>query len=121
MVNDRMILGRNGEAAALSFLKTRGYHILETNWRVRQAEIDIIAKKKDTICFIEVKTRQSLSKGFPREAVTLLKQQKILTGATLYLQKNNLFDSKIRFDVIEVFKKDHHFDIQFIPHAFQAQ
>jgi putative endonuclease len=121
MGNKRLILGRSGEAAALSFLKKHGYHILETNWRARQAEIDIIAKQKDTLCFIEVKTRQTLNKGLPREAVTPLKQRKILTGATLYLKKNKLFDSKIRFDVIEVFKKDNQFDIQLIPHAFQAQ
>ncbi len=121
MGNDRIILGRNGEAAALSFLEANGYHILETNWRARQAEIDIIAQKKDTICFVEVKTRQTLNKGLPREAVTRSKQQKILMGASLYLKKNNLFDSKIRFDVIEVFKKDHLFDIRLIPHAFQAE
>ncbi|MFH2092521.1 MAG: YraN family protein [Pseudomonadota bacterium] len=120
MTDDQKILGQTGETAATSFLKSRGYTILETNFRTKQSEIDIIAKKENTICFIEVKTRKSLTKGLPRESVTHAKQQKILLGATAYLQKNNLFDSRIRFDVIEVYKKDQSFEFHFIKHAFQA-
>ncbi len=55
MVSEKQTLGQQGERAAISFLKTRGFTILETNYRTKPAEIDIIAKDNDCICFIEVK------------------------------------------------------------------
>ncbi|MFH2061128.1 MAG: YraN family protein [Pseudomonadota bacterium] len=120
MSDNQKILGQTGETLASLFLQARGYTILETNYRTKRSEIDIIATKRGTICFIEVKTRQSLAKGLPRESVNYPKQQKILLGANTYLQKNAKFNSKIRFDVIEVIKKDDSFDIHLIKHAFQA-
>ncbi len=120
MANDRIVLGQTGEKAAILFLKARGYSILETNYRTRHAEIDIIAKQSDTLCFIEVKTRKSLKKGLPRESVTYSKQKKIILGATWYLKEKNCNDSKIRFDVIEVYQKNHSFNVHLIEHAFQA-
>ena len=62
MKNDPIALGRSGETAAVSFLQTLGFAILETNYKTKLTEIDIIAKDKDFICFIEVKTRHSLRK-----------------------------------------------------------
>lgn len=121
MPDERKILGREGEKAAISFLKTRGFTILETNYRTKTAEIDIIAKENNYICFIEVKTRQSLAKGLPRESVNYAKQKKIIQGALFYLKRTNLFNSRVRFDVVEVYKKNDLFDINIIPNAFQAQ
>ncbi|RLC00565.1 MAG: YraN family protein [Deltaproteobacteria bacterium] len=120
MPDDRKDLGLRGETAAASFLQTHGFTILETNYRTKPAEIDIIAKDKDFLCFIEVKTRRSIKKGLPRESVNHSKQKKIILGATFYLKEKKLYDSRIRFDVIEVLEKKGTFDINLIKNAFQA-
>ncbi len=121
MPDDRKAFGHKGESAAFSFLETHGFKILETNFRTRAAEIDIIAKDRETLCFIEVKTRRSLNKGLPRESVTPSKQKKIILGATFYLKKNRLLESRIRFDVIEILEKEGRFDIRLIKNAFQVE
>ncbi len=120
MSNNNKKLGQQGETAAISFLQAKGFVILETNYRTKPAEIDIIANDNDCICFIEVKTRTSLKKGLPRESVNYSKQKKIITGSLFYLKEKNLMNSKIRFDVIEVLKNSNNFNINLIKHAFQA-
>ena len=101
-----IILGKKGEAQAVVFLKKKGYKILKTNYVNKLGEIDIICRHKDEIVFVEVKTRTSEKFGLPRESVTEYKQNKIRLVATLYLQSNNILDSKVRFDVIEVLGED---------------
>ncbi|CCK81514.1 YraN family protein [Desulfobacula toluolica] len=120
MHDDPKILGHQGEAAAISFLQTLNFTILETNYQTKPAEIDIIAKDNDHICFIEVKTRRSLKKGLPRESVTYSKQKKIILGACFYLKKTKQTNSRIRFDVVEVYKTKAGFEINLIKNAFQA-
>ncbi|MBU1342026.1 MAG: YraN family protein [Proteobacteria bacterium] len=120
MPDDKKNLGHHGETAAAFFLKSKGFTILETNYRTKPAEIDIIARDDDTICFIEVKTRGSLKKGLPKESVTVSKQKKILLGACFYLKQKKWENSRIRFDVVEVYKKQDGFDINLIKNAFQA-
>ena len=121
MPDDRKVLGHKGEFAAIVFLQGHGFKILETNFRTKAAEIDIIAKDHETLCFIEVKTRRSIKKGLPRESVTPSKQNKIILGTSFYLKKNRLLESKIRFDVIEVLEKDGRFDFNLIKNAFLAE
>lgn len=82
--------------------------------------MDIIARDKDTFCFIEVKTRASLRKGYPREALTLAKQNKLIRAALCYCQKHNIDNSPIRFDLVEVYKKNGKLTVNLIKHAFQA-
>jgi putative endonuclease len=118
--NDRKNLGRRGETAATAFVQARGFKILETNYQTKIAEIDIIAKDKSCICFIEVKTRRSLKKGLPKESVTPSKQKKIIQGALFYLKEKNIMDSRVRFDVIEVLENKGNFCINLIKNAFQA-
>ena len=120
MGDDRKKLGYRGETAAVSFLKSNGFSILETNYRTKPAEIDIIARDQDVLCFIEVKTRRSIKKGLPRESVTPAKQKKIILGATFYLKEKKIMDSRIRFDVIEVLEKNDALDINIIKNAFQT-
>ena len=101
-------LGDAGENFATAYLQSKNYDILARNFRFgRNAEIDIIAAINDTIVFVEVKTRSSEKFGTPAEAVTLRKQQKIITAAKNYLQKNSLFEKSCRFDVVEVFANNH--------------
>lgn len=97
-------LGKFGEDAAASFLTFRFYKILERNYRKRNAEVDIIAKKGKMLCFVEVKTRSGDKFGTPSEAVDLRKQQKIILGAQNYLLQNE-WQGEVRFDVAEVYAR----------------
>ena len=96
------ILGIEGEDKAKQFLIDKKYKVLETNYTTKIGEIDIIAKYKDMIVFVEVKDRQTKRFGLPREAVTPYKQRKIRLVATQYLQSHKLLNSKVRFDCIEI-------------------
>lgn len=96
--------GKNYEVLAISFLEAKGYFIIEKNFQVRQAEIDLIARDGDTIVFVEVKYRSSVSSGHPLEAVTISKQRKICKAALFYMNKNKISpdNTSIRFDVIGI-------------------
>lgn len=102
MISDKLYLGKKSEEEAVSFLKKKGYRILVRNYNPGAAEIDIIAKDKGTIAFIEVKSRQSDRFGLACEAVQLKKQRQISKAALLFLKQNNLLDSPARFDVVAI-------------------
>lgn len=97
--------GRLGEMAAASYLRKKGYDIVGANYRTRFGEIDIIAKNKNYIVFVEVKTRAENSMFLPREAVDGKKQAKIIKAAMVYLASSG---DKLqpRFDVIEIITKN---------------
>jgi putative endonuclease len=95
-------LGQAGEDAAEQYLVANGYEILTRNFRIRAGEVDIIARQKKTIVFIEVKTRTSVSYGFPAEYVTHKKQQKLIKTALYYLHGCGQDYAPARFDVLEV-------------------
>lgn len=92
----------SGEQKAKQFLIKAGYKILETNYKNKIGELDIVAFKDDVYVFVEVKARTSLKYGRPGEAVGQFKQNKIRQLAQSYLIYKNLFPSPMRFDVIEV-------------------
>ena len=96
-------VGNEGEDIAREFLENQGYKILETNYRTRRGEIDIIARDKDEIVFVEVKTRKALNCGLPAEAVDEAKQQHLYKAAEYFLYRNNLIRYYCRFDVVEVY------------------
>jgi putative endonuclease len=98
------LTGQCGEDAAASFLKKSGFKIIERNYKNKIGEIDIIAKDKENLVFVEVKTRSSNKFGTPAEAVTYYKKQKIVNTAKFYLMKNQT-ELNIRFDIIEVYGK----------------
>ena len=98
----KKFLGDKGELIALKFLKSKGYKILDKNYKTKFGEADIIAVKDNVICFIEVKTRTSTKFGTPAEAVDYRKQTKYRNLATFYIQKNNLDDFSVSFIVAEV-------------------
>lgn len=114
-------LGKSGEGEALKFLKQKGYKILKRNYKSKLGEVDIIAKDKNCICFIEVKTRASLEKGLPQEAITKNKQHQITKAALSYLRENNLWDSPARFDVVSILKDDSQYKIELIQNAFDLE
>ena len=102
MTDERQEIGKIGENLAVDVLSRQGYTILVRNYRCRYGEIDIIGKVRDTLAFIEVKTRRSHLYGLPEEAVTVRKQRQIIKSAQHYLAEHNLFDHDCRFDVVSV-------------------
>ena len=95
--------GSFGESRAVEYLDNKNYEVLEQNFRCRIGEIDIIAKDKENLVFIEVKTRSSIYYGLPGESVNFRKQQTIGRCAKIYLvSKKKYKDINCRFDVIEV-------------------
>ena len=124
MPSKAQITGDFGENAAAAYLKNRGLSILDRNYRIRNAEIDIIAKDGNAIAFIEVKTRKTLRKGLPAESVNYAKQKKIISAAMYYIRDNSLNNVRLRFDVIEVFLQNNSndfFKFNLIENAFQAE
>lgn len=97
------IVGLKGEVEAKEYLAKNGYEILQTNYKNKLGEIDIICKKNNCVVFVEVKKRESIKFGYPREAVNFYKQQKIRNVAMGYLKYKNLYEKcPIRFDVIDI-------------------
>lgn len=94
--------GGAGEQIAADFLRQAGYQLLARNFRAKTGEIDIIVQKDGTIAFVEVKTRSNYNFGAPAEAVTYLKQRKIIRTALFYLKASANTDKPFRFDIIEV-------------------
>ena len=97
-------IGTNGEQLAVTFLKNKGYTILETNWRTGKKEIDIIAETIDYIVFVEVKTRSNFDFGYPEEAVTDAKKNLLKLAAEVYFDLKNP-NKSIRFDIISILQK----------------
>lgn len=91
-----------GEIQAAQYLKKKKYKILAKNFMCVLGEIDIVAQQKKTIVFVEVKKRETLRFGWPREAVDEYKQEKIRKVALYYLKQFKLLESPVRFDVIEI-------------------
>lgn len=95
-------LGKAGEAAALRELKARGYEILESNYRVREGEVDLVARDGDEYVFVEVKARRGRAYGIPEEAVTGVKQARLATVARSYLEQLGEPDAEWRIDVVAI-------------------
>ena len=112
MLNKKV--GNIGEATAVNFLKQKGYKIVELNYTNKLGEIDIIAKDKEVLVFVEVKARSSDKFGMGREAVNFRKQQKIRLVAQGYLKYKKLFDVSCRFDVLDIMNDE----ITHIENAF---
>lgn len=95
--------GFRGEEKAREFILQKGYSLIMSNYRNKAGEIDIIARDKKTIVFIEVKARGTLAFGRPSEAVDYRKQQKIRRVAEWFLIERKIYDKvPVRFDVIEI-------------------
>ena len=92
--------GQNGEEEAVQFLARLGYQILARNFSTPQGELDIVVQDKNTLVFVEVKTRASMAFGGPLAAVTPAKQKRMTLTAVQYIKaRSPKFDS-IRFDVV---------------------
>ena len=99
-------------------MKEKGYRILEVNYRCPIGEIDIVARDKNELVFIEVKTRKSGALGYPEQAVGVKKQKKISQLALWYLQEKKINDANARFDVVAILMLPAGQDIRLIRNAF---
>ncbi len=99
---DARELGAFGEEKATRYLRRKGYRIMERNFRCRQGEIDIIARRREILAFVEVKLRRDDRFAEAREFVTRAKQGRILAAAQLYLAHMQE-ELQPRFDVIEIY------------------
>ena len=99
-------LGKWGEDEAALYYEDRGYEILERDWKVGKRDIDLIAltEDKDTLVFVEVKTRQNNDLQEPEEAVDVKKMRNLAIAANAYVKLHGL-DMNVRFDIISVIGK----------------
>jgi putative endonuclease len=112
------ITGREGEEMAARYLAAKGFTILETNWRFRKLEADIIARSRELLVVVEVKTRSSRFFGDPESFVTRKKQQNLIRAAHEYIQRKEL-NLEVRFDIVSVMLDDES-DVKHIEDAFSA-
>ena len=99
MSRQRLELGAAGEALVADWYRANGYEVLETNWRCRQGELDLIVRKGRVLVFCEVKTRTTDAFGTPAEAVTREKRDRIRRLAAVYLEDAPFRAREVRFDV----------------------
>jgi len=102
MSKDRQELGKQGEKLARKHLEQKGYKVLTSNFRCRLGEIDIIAKDKHIVVFVEVRTVKSAVFGPAYNTVTYPKQKQVKRVALFYISKHNLVNTQFRFDVIGI-------------------
>lgn len=95
-------MGTLAERAAVLFLEMKGYTILETGYRFRGKEIDVVAATGATLAFVEVKFRRSDRMGLPREAVDARKRRRIVLAARGFVAERGLTRRRCRFDVVEI-------------------
>jgi len=120
-MGSRLDVGRGGEEAAATLLRDRGYRILARNYRCSAGEIDLISADRDTIVFVEVKTRSSDQAQEPQEALRPAQQRRIEQAARCFLMERSAQNRPCRFDVVTVLLKDggsprvEHFEDAFRP------
>lgn len=119
-MEDTTSVGFKAEQAAARYLESQGYEILENNYRVSGSEVDLIALKGDTICFIEVKARGTDDFGMPEEFVDRFKRRRIIRAAKIYTANEKYYDCFVRFDIISILLKTDDIEINHIEHAFEG-
>lgn len=114
-------LGKLGEDLAAAHLEQNGYSIIERNFVIQKAEIDIIAQKDNVLAIVEVKTRSSLDFGSPQDFVKSKKIQLLIKAVNAYIndrEKDFREDLEIRFDIVAVYKNGESFAIEHLTDAF---
>lgn len=110
-------LGKQGEQLAVDFLLKNGYEVVERNFRFDKAEVDVIAKKKEVLAIVEVKTRSTVDFGNPQDFLKPKQIQRIVKAVDEYVTVNKL-DVEVRFDIIAIIKNGKQFDIEHLENAF---
>ena len=95
-------MGSWGEGIALRFLQGKGYHVLDTNYRCRWGEVDIVAREGEELVFVEVRTRASSGYGTPEESLTAAKAKRLVATAQDYLQQHADDGAAWRIDLVSI-------------------
>jgi len=111
--------GARGEEAAARYLEKNGYRILKQNYRAAGSEVDVIALRDETVCFVEVKTRGTDDFGLPEEFVDERKRRKIIRAAKIFTGNRAYVNHFVRFDIISVLTNGNDYQINHIQHAFE--
>jgi putative endonuclease len=117
-MDNRRSLGERGEDLAAAALKKQGYKILARNYRTPLGEIDLIARHRGALVFIEVKTRTSDRFGAGQDAVHHAKQARLRKLADYYLKQKRLGEVEVRFDVVGILWQEDKPQIEVIQGAF---
>ena len=119
---DSKELGKWGERVATNYIEKMGLTVVDTNYRTRLGEIDIIAKRDLVYHFIEIKARRGVTHGLPREAVSKRKQKHIKQAAMYFirdLRAQNRKWKELSFDVVEVYvHEDFKASVHYMPQCF---
>ena len=110
-------LGDKGEEIAAKYVEMMGFEIIERNFRCKLGEIDLIIKDKDELVFVEVKTRGQKMYGTPGEAVNKQKKNHIYHVAEYYLMMNHLEHVFCRIDVIEIYKTEKSYFVNYLKNC----
>ena len=95
-----LTFGRRSEIQAMEYLRSVGYRLVTSGYRVRGGEVDVIAWDGDVLAFVEVKSRSNAEP--PGDAVGFKKQQRVIRAAQAYLSSRHLHDVPYRFDILAV-------------------
>ncbi len=117
---DNVSKGRLGERVAKKRLLQLGYNIIETNYRVKEGEIDIVAIDSDVLVFVEVKARSGKGFGIAEEAVDSKKIGRLSEAALSYITEKSLYEMTVRFDVVAVDLSVAPPKINIIKNAFES-
>jgi putative endonuclease len=112
--------GQEGEELAVRHLKRMGYRIVCRNYRCPFGEIDIIARHRGVLVFVEVKSRSTETFGSPKLAVTPAKQRKLSRVAWHYLEQHKLTEASARFDVVAIKGMQGSTHLEVIENAFDS-
>lgn len=110
--------GDRGEDAALHYLRSRGFELVERNYRTRYGELDLVMRDGEVLVFVEVKWRAGLEYGSPVEAVDGRKRRAVRSMAEQYLADREPEFEEVRFDVVGILSGLGEDGIQHVRHAF---
>ena len=120
MQTHKQILGQEGERIAESYLRKKGYRVVERNYRCPVGELDLILLDRRVVVFVEVKTRSDDRFGAPLESVGPRKQQKMIKTALFFLSRHRLHNRDARFDVVGISLRDGEPVVEHVPNAFEV-
>ncbi|WP_434390777.1 YraN family protein [Melittangium boletus] len=117
---ERKQWGNEGEAAAVRYLEDQGYRIQARNYACRHGELDVVAEREGTVCFVEVRMRSTAAWGDPSQTVSFAKQRRVVKTALHYLGTHGVRGRMLRFDVISVVGRGERATVEHLPGAFDA-
>jgi putative endonuclease len=100
-MTNKVDLGKQGEEIAFQMLVSKGYRILDRNWRFQKEELDIVAVDKNCLVIVEVKTRGATIYEEPRESITSKKIRSLVNAAEAYIIEKDV-ELETRFDVVSI-------------------